>query len=126
MLHITLFFAVFIALAGLSLVKNPAFSFALYEIVYYFYPGGKWWGSSVPDISGIDGHCIFSKPKEQNVGSKQVFSTASKPLRHTHLAAVPDIHAVLPVPFQTPDVSRALFQTGDHLLHRIQVNRRYR
>jgi hypothetical protein len=51
MLHITLFFAVFIALAGLSLVKNPAFSFALYEIVYYFYPGGKWWGSSVPDIS---------------------------------------------------------------------------
>jgi hypothetical protein len=51
MLHIALFLSVFLVLAGLSLVKNPAFSFALYEIVYYFYPQGKWWGGSVPDVS---------------------------------------------------------------------------
>jgi hypothetical protein len=51
MLHIILFIATFVTLSILTVVKNPAFSFALYEIVYFFYPQGRWWGNSLPDIS---------------------------------------------------------------------------
>jgi len=34
-----------------SLFRNPAYAFALYEAVYFFYPQNRWWGYMVPDIS---------------------------------------------------------------------------
>lgn len=46
-----MFFAVYCGGFLASLFRNPAYAFALYEAVYFFYPQKRWWGNMVPDIS---------------------------------------------------------------------------
>ncbi len=51
MLHVLLFISIYIFGFIFSLSKAPAFIFALYEVVYFFYPQRRWWGYIVPSIS---------------------------------------------------------------------------
>jgi hypothetical protein len=51
MIHVLLFYSVYISGFYLSLSRNLAYSFALYEVVHFFYPQGRWWGQLIPDVS---------------------------------------------------------------------------
>jgi len=51
MLNVLMFFSVYCAGFYASLFRNPVYAFVLYEVVYFFYPRGRWWGGMVPDIS---------------------------------------------------------------------------
>lgn len=50
MLHLLLFVVVYLALAMGSLILNPAFSFTLYEIIYFMNPADRWWSGPLPGI----------------------------------------------------------------------------
>jgi hypothetical protein len=51
MLHIILFVLTFVIGSLLIFISNPAFSFVLYEAVYFFYPNNRWWGEGLPNLS---------------------------------------------------------------------------
>jgi hypothetical protein len=50
MLHVLLFVGVCILGFFLTIVANPAFSFVLYEAVYFFSPLERWWSYYLPDF----------------------------------------------------------------------------
>jgi preprotein translocase subunit Sss1 len=50
-MHTLLFLGVYAAGFLLTLIANPAFSFVLYEAVYFFNPAQRWWSYSVPSLS---------------------------------------------------------------------------
>jgi hypothetical protein len=50
MLHLLLFVVLYLAFAIGSLILNPAFSFTLYEIVYFMNPADRWWSGPLPSI----------------------------------------------------------------------------
>jgi hypothetical protein len=51
MLNVLLFIIIFLAGIFLTILVNPVFSFALYEVTYFFNPQVRWWGHFVPDVS---------------------------------------------------------------------------
>lgn len=51
MLNVLLFVTTYLAGFIFAIIANPAYAFALYEAVYFFYPQDKWWGTALPDIS---------------------------------------------------------------------------
>jgi hypothetical protein len=51
MLHALLFCSVYITGVFHSIGRNPASAFMLYQVVYFMYPQGRWWGYIVPDVS---------------------------------------------------------------------------
>ncbi|HED36470.1 MAG TPA: O-antigen ligase domain-containing protein [Gammaproteobacteria bacterium] len=50
MLHTLLFIAVYLIGFILTFVSNSAFSFILYEAVYFFNPLDRWWSYNIPNI----------------------------------------------------------------------------
>jgi len=51
MLNIILFILCFIGGISLTLISTPAFSFVLYEVVYFFNPSNRWWSDTLPNLS---------------------------------------------------------------------------
>jgi len=51
MLNVLMFITVYVTGFYASLFRNPAYAFVLYEIVYFFFPAGRWWGYMIPAIS---------------------------------------------------------------------------
>jgi O-antigen ligase len=51
MLNVLLFFSTYFAGVLLTFRSTPAFAFALYQAIYFFYPQGRWWGGMVPNLS---------------------------------------------------------------------------
>lgn len=51
MLHALLFLTVYCIGFILAFVSNPVFSFVVYETVYFFNPGNRWWNHLVPTFS---------------------------------------------------------------------------
>ena len=51
MVSIFVFLSAYIAGFIHTLAGNPATAFMLYQLVYFMYPQGRWWGGSLPDIS---------------------------------------------------------------------------
>ena len=50
MLHVLLFIGVCILGFFLTIIANPAYSFVLYEAVYFFSPLERWWSHYLPDL----------------------------------------------------------------------------
>jgi O-antigen ligase len=51
MLNVLLFIASYFAGVIFTFRYAPAFAFALYQAIYFFYPQGRWWGYMVPSLS---------------------------------------------------------------------------
>ena len=51
MLNVLLFMLSIFGGILLTFILSPVFSFVLYEIMYFFNPQIRWWGSMVPDLS---------------------------------------------------------------------------
>ncbi|WP_339772592.1 O-antigen ligase family protein [uncultured Paraglaciecola sp.] len=56
MLSVLLFLGSFISSFALSFRHAPIFAFVLYQMIYFFNPQNRWWGSLVPDL----GYSFFS------------------------------------------------------------------
>jgi hypothetical protein len=46
----SLFLVAFLAVMGLSLVRNPLYGLYGYIAVFYLHPPSRWWGESLPDL----------------------------------------------------------------------------
>jgi hypothetical protein len=51
MLNVLLFIGSYFAGVLFTFRYTPAFAFALYQAIYFFYPQGRWWGAMVPSLS---------------------------------------------------------------------------
>jgi hypothetical protein len=51
MLNVLLFIGSYFAGVIFTFRSAPAFAFALYQAIYFFYPQGRWWGWMVPSLS---------------------------------------------------------------------------
>ncbi|MGS2721742.1 O-antigen ligase family protein [Paraglaciecola aestuariivivens] len=50
MLNVLMFLSTFLGGAILTFASTPIFAFALYQVVYFFYPQNRWWGDMVPNL----------------------------------------------------------------------------